>query len=168
MLWLLEIESDLSFYVNFCNCITVEMPLSSTVLRSALCKEERWTDKMCLKPCTVHWSIFNMVCLFGLPFCITSINFPAVAACWLTASISLHHTAISSVSCVFFCAAHTPPFLAFFSIPVCYTSSPSQTPSHFPPVTLFFSVISILFCSKCIKSHCHLGIHRFLQSLMVS
>lgn len=150
------------------------MPLSSTILRSALYKAERWTDRMFLKPFTVQWNIFNIVCLFGLPFHISGVNFPAVAACWLSASIALHHTAISSVCHVFLCSANahtvsvmTPPWLAFFSMPVCHISSPPQTASHFPPVTLFFSVISILFCSQCIKTLCHMGIHRFLQSLMV-
>lgn len=95
----------------------------------------------------MQWNVVCVYfsCLFGLPFCITSANPPAVAACCLFKSFSITQPLPASLLCLFFCAARThthnscnkSPFLVYFSIPVCHISPPPPTPFHSQPVTLF-------------------------------
>lgn len=101
--------------------------------------------------------------LFGLPFSMTGVNSPSVAACCLSDSTSLHRTATSSVSCLlcFLCSTHTLYFLYQF-----VTLHPSLRLHLISHLSLSFCLsYPFCFCSKCLISHRHLGLYGFLQSL---
>lgn len=128
-----------SSYVILCNCATNDLR------RTEICSLQRRKGELIKTSslCAVEYFQYFSFSLWYI-FCITGVNIPAVAACWLSAETVSHSCsnfpAVSICPLSFsFCTAHThtfckhSPIPCFFSIQVCHTSFPS----HFSPVSLF-------------------------------
>ncbi len=139
-----------NFYAIFCNCTTNEMPLGCTILKSALCKEERRADKNATF--TIHWNILEV----SLSLCFTFFYHWCKPSCrLLSAYISLHHRyflCLLSVSLLLFSAQYRHLCTFQIDAPISCLLFFLTGLSHF---TLLSDSISCSSCHVFLLCHIH-------------